>query len=140
MKSPGVGVAIPDHVAVSALPRLTGLGDPDTVGAVAWNPTVTSCSEGVTVVSDVVNVARYTRYRLPVNWASDAPPEKVVPLVPSGPTNENGPEGLSLAAAWNETPVEAGVSAVHDSVSHPGELPGRGLASLSDDTRVPADL
>src|SRR3954469_24283110 len=106
----------------------------------SWNPMVTSLRTGVALLLVVVSVALYFRYRFPLNWASEAPLPNVVPAVPSEPTNENGPSGLSLAAACIVTAVEAGVVCDHDSVSHSGDDPGAGLASFADDTNVPGDV
>jgi len=62
---------------------------------------------------------------------------KNIPLVPSGPMNEKGPEGLELAAAWKRTVVPAGVVAVHDREVQWGAPPAAGLESLIEDTRSP---
>src|SRR5205823_14922490 len=85
----------------------------------------------------VLNDAWYFRKRLPLNWASEPPLLKNVEAVPSGPTKLNGPETLLLAAIWNWTEVPAGVSAFHDSMLQPAVEPSAGLASFSEETRLP---
>src|SRR5262245_33828252 len=99
--------------------------------------TVTSCSVGVTAPFDVVSAARYSRYRWPLNCASELPLVKKVAAVPSGPTKLNGPLALSPAAAWNLTFVPAGVVAIHDSAPQFTIVPAGGLASFTDDVNVP---
>src|ERR1051326_3713095 len=108
--------------------------------AASAKQTVTSLSVGVAAVFVEVREAWYSRYRLPLNCAIEAPEVvKNVAAVPSGPTKLNGPLALLDAATWNLTPVLAGVVAVHDSVDHAGALFTAGLASLSDEMRSPEE-
>src|SRR5438445_9128820 len=57
--------------------------------ATSSKQTVTSLSVGVFDATEVLSTARYFRYRLPLNCASEAPLAKNVAPVPSGPTNVN---------------------------------------------------
>ena len=98
---------------------------------------MTYCSVGVIEASAVMKIARYFRYRLPLNCASDCPLLKTVVLVPSGPTKLNGPVLLSLAAAWKRSVVRSGTVVVHDSVDHGPVAPAGGLASLNADINSP---
>ncbi len=76
---------------------------------------------------------------MPLNCVSDPPLVKKVPAVPSGPTKLNGPDTLLLAAAWNWMAVLAGVEAVQESVVQCTVAPLAGLASFSEETKVPGD-
>ena len=62
-----------------------------------------------------------------------------MPAVPSGPTKLNGPFKLLLAAIWNWTEVPAGVSAFHDTVLQVAVAPAAGLASFSEEMKLPVD-
>src|SRR5436190_329779 len=64
---------------------------------------------------------------------------KNVPAVPSGPTKLNGPVDELLAAIWNFTEVFAGMVAFQLKLPQIGVMPPDGLASLSDETRLPAE-
>ena len=73
-----------------------------------------------------------------MNCASDAPlVVKNVDPVPSGPTKLNGPPDELLAAAWNLTDVEAGMTDVQESVLHDGVAPVTGALSFTLETRLP---
>ena len=73
-----------------------------------------------------------------MNWLRLAPLEvKKVADVPSGPTKENGPAALLLAATWNLTAVPVGVVAAYVSVVQVGVRPAAGFASFSDEVNVP---
>jgi len=72
-----------------------------------------------------------------LNWERDPPLVKNVPLVPSGPTKLKGPEALLLAAAWSWTFVLAGVVAVQEIVVQSGVEPAAGLASFTEEMRLP---
>ena len=75
-----------------------------------------------------------------MNWLRLAPLEvKKVADVPSGPTKENGPAALLLAATWNLTAVPVGVVAAYVSVVQVGVRPAAGFASFSDEVNVPED-
>ena len=45
-----------------------------------------------------------------------------------------------LAATWNLTAVPAGVAAVKERVVQSGVLPAAGLASLTEEVKVPVEL
>jgi hypothetical protein len=100
---------------------------------------VTSLTVGVTVLTVLLRIALYFRY-LPLKNVLDRDAGLVVKnvaAVPSGPMKVNGPEELLLAPSWNCTFVFAGLVAVQDRLVQCGVPPGTGLASLSEETKLP---